>query len=229
MDILIVDDHQMFRESLIEFLRQEEFCTSVRGAASVQDAREAIIARPPEVLVTDLSFPEGSGQDLLQWIQETHPDIPRMCLTMHAELEVLKSVLRLGVRGYVTKNSGYNELVRAIQVMGGNGVFLDQVILEKVMDEFSRPAHTPYTGTRESDATAETGARRSSLDLTSLTEREREVFNLLLDDHKLQDIAEILYVSAKTVENHRSSIYRKLGVKDRFSLHRRAREERLVP
>jgi DNA-binding NarL/FixJ family response regulator len=234
--VLLVDDHQMFRESLMDFLGNEFFCKEVQGASCVAEARELISAAPPEVAVCDLNFPgDESGYDLIEWIGESYPDVGVVCLTMHAELQVLREVTRLQVRGFVTKSSGYNELFRAIRSVAEGGYYLDQVMLEKVMKDLGR---SQGYGRRENDrfADKDTDAGGSSLEmersapaddgddwptsLAELTSREREIFLLLVRGATLQEVADELYVSPKTVENHRSNIYRKLNVHDRLSLLR---------
>jgi DNA-binding NarL/FixJ family response regulator len=132
---------------------------------------------------------------------------------MHAELSVLKEVVAAGARGYVTKSSGYDQLVTGIRVVA-DGYYLDQTMLAKVLRRF---AGDPATGAPKDDDP-----------LTELTEREREIFFRLLDDASPGEIGSILFISAKTVENHRSSIYRKLGVHDRLGLFSFARQHGLV-
>jgi len=140
--VLLVDDHQMFRESLMDFLGNEFFCKEVQGASCVAEARELISAAPPEVAVCDLNFPgDESGYDLIEWIGESYPDVGVVCLTMHAELEVLRQVLATGVRAFVTKSSGYDELVRAIRDAGAKG--FEQMTLGAYFDRAVEHAKPP--------------------------------------------------------------------------------------
>ena len=213
MKVLLVDDHQIFRDSLIDHLKQESFCDSVDGASSTEEARERIGEAHPDVLVTDLSLSGESGMELLRWARQEYPEMPTACLTMHAELNVLREALEHGVSGFVTKSSGYDELVGCIKQVARGGNYLDQVMLRKVFQHFrQRPTST---GTINDV-------------LSELTEREREIFTLLLQDYTLDAIAERLYISPKTVENHRSNIYGKLSVHDRLSLLNFARSNDLV-
>lgn len=213
MKILLVDDHQMFREGVREFLKRESFCTEVVDAESVDAARSLMTASPPDLLVTDISFPESSGKELLQWTADNCPETKCLCMTMHAKIGLLRDVLSMGVLGYVTKSSGYEELVAAIRTVGSGGRYLDQLMLNKVLDHLVNGIAAPRT---EADA------------FSTLSEREREVVLLLLEDQDPSQIGEALYISRKTVENHRSNIYRKLGVHDRLSLLRFAGESRLL-
>jgi two-component system response regulator NreC len=214
MHVLFVDDHQILRDSMIGFFRNESFCRRVEGVSSVTEARDAIAAEAPDVVVTDLSFPAQGGPALIAWCQVHAPRTAILCLTMHAELSVLKEVAAAGARGYVTKSSGYDQLVTGIRVVADGGYYLDQTMLAKVLRRF---AGDPATGAPKDDDP-----------LTELTEREREIFFRLLDDASPGEIGSILFISAKTVENHRSSIYRKLGVHDRLGLFSFARQHGLV-
>lgn len=209
MIILMVDDHQIFRESVIDYLKKESFCSAIAGAASVLDAKRKIAERTPDILISDLSLPDEPGQDLLRWVAQEYPSVRRLVLTMHAELRVLREVLRCGAQGLVTKSSGYDELIEGMRRVAAGEYFLDQVMLEKVFQDLRGGSGGP---------------RAASQPLALLTQREEEVFYALIKDKTLAEVADTLNVSAKTVENHRSNLYRKLGIHDRFSLFSFARD-----
>jgi len=213
MTIIVVDDHRMFRESVVTFLEAEDFCENVLAAASVTDARKLITEHLPQVALVDLSFPGEGGTELVKWARSAAPDMHSIFLTMHEELENLQSAVAAGGRGYVTKNAGYGELRSAMLTVASGGLYLDQVMLRLVFAQLSHPRAERVS---VPDAVAE------------LTEREREVFNLLLEDMSTAGIGSLLFISAKTVENHRSSIYRKLDVHDRLSLFNFARRNGLI-
>ena len=224
--VLLVDDHQMFRESLMDFLSNEAFCKEVVGAATVAEAQELIEADAPELAVCDLNLHgEENGYELIAWMSENYPGIDIVCLTMHSEMQVLREVAKLQVRGFVTKSSGYNELFRAIRSVAEGGYYLDQLLLEKVMKDLGR---IPAQERSEDNSLRSSPAFQASDALSELTPREQEIFLLFTQDATLHDIADELYLSPKTVENHRSNIYRKLNVHDRLSLLSFAREHGLL-
>jgi DNA-binding NarL/FixJ family response regulator len=210
MTILLVDDHQIFREGVCDILTKEEFCTSVSQASGVADARESISQSPPDLVVTDLSLPDEPGQNLIRWVAKEYPDVRTLCMTMHSEVAVMREVFSAGARGFVTKQSGYKELIDGIRRVAAGELYVDQVMLSRIID---------YLG-RGQDLEGDPGGP-----LGELSQREREVFFLLLEDKEVADIAEALFISTKTVENHRTSIYRKLGVRDRLSLFQFARTQ----
>jgi DNA-binding NarL/FixJ family response regulator len=213
MRILLADDHQILRESVAEFLRGESFTDEVLDVGSVAEARAAFTPTAPHVLVTDLAFPVESGKELLRWVREQHPATGCICMTMHAEIALLRDMLSLGARAFITKSSGYDELVSAVESVAAGGNYLDQTMLSKVFAYLQREQ--------------ESGGDHAG-PLGELSQRERDVFYSLLEDRDIPDIASGLFISPKTVENHRSSIYRKLRVNDRLGLFRFARDHHLL-
>lgn len=213
MTILLVDDHKIFREGVADFLSKESFCDSVVQASTVEEARRTVDAGPPDLVVTDLSLPDESGQNLIRWLNEEHPEVRSLCMTMHTEVAVMREVLSAGAKSFVTKESGYKELVEGIRRVASGELYLDQVMLGRVLDYIERGE---ITGP---------GADRA---VSELSQREQEVFFLLLEDKDASQVGEALFISPKTVENHRTSIYRKLGVRDRLSLFQFARSHGLL-
>lgn len=247
MTILIVDDHPIFRQSVATFLEGEEFCDAVLQAGSAEEARERFADTPPDLVLCDLTLPGESGQAFLAWVGQDHPACHRVCLTMHAELEVMRQVLATGVRGFVTKGSGYDELVHAVRGAIDGRYHLDQIMLEQLITEFARSTDTrervplaqQHQQQHQQHQRVDTDAAEpaeSSLpsgfadhpELADLTQREREILAAMLRDQTLAEISAECNISVKTVENHRSGIYRKLGIHDRHSLFRLARRLRLV-
>ncbi|TVR06969.1 MAG: DNA-binding response regulator, partial [Spirochaetaceae bacterium] len=126
LTILLVDDHQVFREGVAELLAKENCCGRMIQTHAPDEARRVIAQELPDVVVTDMSFPEGSGLDLIAWMQEAHPDTPCLCLSMHADADTLREAIAAGARGYVTKSSGYAELVHGVERVAAGGHYLDQ-------------------------------------------------------------------------------------------------------
>lgn len=208
MTILLVDDHQIFREGVCDILTKEDFCTAVLQAAGVAAAKEVISDSPPDLVVTDLSLPDEPGQNLIRWVAGEYPDVRILCMTMHSEVAVMREVFSAGGRGFVTKQSGYKELIDGIRRVAAGELYVDQVMLSRIVDYLSR---------------GEVMERNPESPLAELSQREREVFFLLVEDKEVSAIADALFISSKTVENHRTNIYRKLGVRDRLSLFQFAR------
>lgn len=213
MTIVVIDDHRMFRESIVSFFEAESFCERALPAASVAEGKQLIEQHAPEVALVDMSFPGEGGIALAEWARNEAPGTACVFLTMHEEISNLRTAVAAGARGYVTKNAGYDELRAAVTVVEKGGLYLDQVMLQRVFRSM---------GNGESDR----GGAPSVF--VGLTEREREICNLMLQEMSTAEIGDVLYISTKTVENHRSSIYRKLGVHDRLSLLSFARKHGII-
>ena len=207
MTVLFADEHQIFRESVSGFLEQESFCRQVVQASTVSEAVTKVADEKPDLIVTDLAFPEDTGRTLMGWVREHHAEIPVVCMTMHADVSLLREVFALGARGFVTKSSGYEELLQAVRAVSAGRIYLDQVMLSRMLDYLDR---------------GEAGDGGGALG--ELSGRERDIFFLLIQSHSIDEVAGELFISPKTVENHRSSIYRKLRVGDRLELMRFSRD-----
>lgn len=212
MNIIVVDDHKMFRESVVSFLEAEPFCEQAFAASTVAEARTLITEHTPQVALVDLSFPGEGGLTLVEWATAEVPEMACVFLTMHEEMSNLRAAISAGGRGYVTKNAGYDELRNAVMVAAAGGQFLDQMMMRRVFS---------FLGQEQSRGNVPKPT-------ANLTEREREICNLMLQDMSTAEIGNALFISAKTVENHRSSIYRKLGVHDRLSLFNFARTNEML-
>lgn len=213
MKIIVVDDHKMFRESVLSFIEREPFCDRIDAAGSVEEAQRLIVEHEHDVALVDLSFPGQGGTELAKWAQSAVPGLSCLFVSMHEELSDLRSVITAAGRGYVTKNAGYGELRAAIMTVGDGGLYLDQVILRKLF---------AFLESHE-ERLSETAPA-----LSELTAREREVVEMLLREMTTAQIGDALFISAKTVENHRSNVYRKLNVHDRMSLFRFAQTHGLL-
>lgn len=216
MNILFVDDHTIFREGIASFIEADKGCDTLFTAADIETGRSILEAEEVGLVITDISFPVGCGLELLDYLRGEKPEIPAIVLSMLDDLVTVKNALRRGARGYITKSSGFETLARAIELVSAGGYHFDQQVLAKLV--------TCLTSPRPMDANP--GSDRSPLEL--LSQRQREICLLLARGSRTEEIAEKLYISLKTVENHRSQIYRKLGVKDRLELHRFAEEMNLL-
>ena len=208
MNFLFIDDHQIFREGVIPFIEELAICDKLHTAESVSQAKEALRTQKIDVLILDLNLNNEDGREVIDFSKglETFPRI--MCLTMEDDLNTLFELFSCGILGYVTKNSGLNELIRCIEGIVENRIFVDQAMLKRLVTSASNNVRFP-----------------NSVEI--LTNREYEIFNRLVSEDSVQEIATKLFISERTVENHRTSIYRKLNVKDRFSLMRYAKENKL--
>ena len=219
MNILFIDDHALLRQSVAAQLRTAFPEATIEEGGSLAEARALLEKGRYDMLLTDLVLGEGGseegGLELASIAARLRGGIPVIVLSMHADPGHIEKSIRAGAKGYVTKSSEISILADAIRVVGAGGFYFDQSALSAIV---GRIRSTPVASVSASDFSA----------YGELTEREQEVFLLLAQGGQLAEIAHRLGISPKTVENHRSNIYAKLGLSDRLSAYRYARELGLV-
>jgi DNA-binding NarL/FixJ family response regulator len=198
--IVIVDDHELVRAGIRGGLAQE--FDVVGEAADVAEAVEVITAQTPDVVLLDVHLPGGNGQEVLR---QCHGTSSFLALSVSDASEDVIGVVRLGARGYVTKDITAEALADAIrQVAAGDAVFSPR-LAGFVLDAF----------------TGSSAAADDELD--RLTARERDVMRLIARGYTYREVAEELFLSVKTVETHMSAVLRKLQLSNRRELARWAR------
>lgn len=204
IDILLVDDHKLFRKGLRRILELESGFRIVGEAGNSVDAMSALSDVYPDVILMDINMPEGSGIEATRRIKKRYPEINILVLTIHDDTEYLFEVVRAGAAGYLLKDVEPLRLCEAIRTVAVGGSVVNAGLGDKLMREFARLSEQPA-------ATCEVVMERQQL----LSPRELEVLRLMAQGHTNLRIATELFISEKTVKNHVSSILRKLDVKDR--------------
>jgi DNA-binding NarL/FixJ family response regulator len=170
----------------------------VAEAGTAREAVDKTARHEPDVVVMDIRLKGGSGIEACQEITEKMPDTKVIMLTSYAEDEMLFSAIRAGAAGYVLKQIGGDDLVRAIEAIGRGEALLDPSVTQRVFQEVRKAA-------REEEASA----------FAELTQQEMHVLQLVSEGHTNRQIAEILYLGEGTVRNYVSSILSKLNVRNR--------------
>ena len=203
--ILIADDHGLVAEGLKHVVESqadmEVVALAVDGREAVRQSRDL----QPDVVLMDLSMPELNGADAARAILERDPKCRVIVLSMYAEREYVRRALKAGAAGYVVKRSAAKELVEAIRAVHAGQRYLSPRVADVVIDD--------YAGDAPDDL------------LSRLSQREREVLQLLAEGHTGAQIAERLSLSQKTVETYRARLVEKLGIRDvaglvRFAIQR---------
>jgi len=206
--ILIVDDHTLFREGLKAIIGRNPAYEVVgeagRGDLAVQMARSL----KPDLMLVDISLPDQSGIEMTLQVRKSQPKTTVMMVTMHSKVDYIVNAFKAGATGYVTKDSAPERLLQAIDVVLKGEYFLDSAVSQKLVQRLAGI---------EADSRSLTDAGYDTL-----TAREQEIFALLAEGHSLKDIGERLFISPKTVENHRTHIMSKLGVRSSLELIRYA-------
>ncbi len=197
--VMVVDDHNLFREGLISLIEREKDLTVVGEAESAEDGISRFQELGPDVVVMDIRMQGMSGIDACQALKEMDPAVKVIVLSMYDNYQYVDRALQVGADGYLLKKVVSGELVDAIRkVAGGESVFSPQVMQTIVRSHREGPI-----------------AKRQLFPLLSLTNRESEVLKLASDGLRSKEIASRLCISVKTVDKSLTDIYRKLGVTSR--------------
>ena len=212
--VFIVDDHGLFRAGVRSELGEQ--VNVVGEADDVGPAIAQITACLPDVVLLDVHLPSGGGQAVVSSVKAAHPEVRFLALSASDAPEDVIAVIRAGARGYVTKTISTAELVNAIRRVAAGDTVFSPMLAGFVLDAF---AALP---------TADQDPPSFDPELDQLTPREREVLRLIARGYTYKEIARELYISAKTVEHHVSSVLRKLQLSTRHQLTRWATERRLA-
>jgi two-component system response regulator DevR len=196
--ILIVDDHEVVRMGLRALLERYPNFEVVAEASNGKEALEKVDIHEPDIVVLDIRLPGMSGVEVCQQITTSHPETNVIMLTSYAEDEMLFAAIRAGAAGYVLKQIGGDDLVRAIEAVGRGEALLDPTLTQRVFEQVRKAQ-------REEEASA----------FAELTNQEMQVLRLVSEGKTNREIAEALYLGEGTVRNYVSNILSKLGVSNR--------------
>jgi two-component system, NarL family, nitrate/nitrite response regulator NarL len=206
--LALVDDHRIVIDGLMSLLKGQE---TFQFAFATTDPREVIDKlheQPVDVLLTDIMMPGLNGNLLAKKVRENFPGIKILALSMSGQGDLINEMINdADISGYVLKNIGKQELIRAIEKIAGGGVYFS----EEVIEELKR-----------------TSQRRKQNEDAHLTDREIEIIRLIEKEYNNRQIAEALFISERTVETHRKNIFRKTSTNSVIGLVKYAYEHKLV-
>jgi len=200
--IFVVDDHPMLRGGLRHSIGAEPEWTVCGEAATAADALNSIPHVQPDLVIMDITLPDKSGLELIKDLQALCPQIPVLVFSMHDEMLYAERVIRAGGRGYLMKGSSTDQFIRAMTEVLRGSLFLSERVAGQILNRLGR------------------GNSRSGL--SSLTDRELEVFELIGRGVPIPQIGETLHISPRTVDAHRTNIRLKLGLPDAAAVMREA-------
>jgi len=206
--ILVADDHPIVRQGLRTILEGEPDIEVVGEAADGREAVRKASMLAPDIVIMDISMPKMNGLDATARIVKDNPAIRVVALTMHSSEEYVYSLLKAGAKGYLLKESVSSDLVEAIHAVEGGGTYLHPSISTKVVEVYLKGPQA--------------NARSGRVDV--LTLREREILQLIAEGHTNKEIAVMLVLSVKTIENHRTRLMDKLEIHNVAGLTRYAIE-----
>jgi two-component system response regulator NreC len=210
--VVLADDHTIVRKGLRSLLDAEVDMDVIGEAGDGKEAIELVGQLKPHIVVMDIGMPVLNGLEATRRIIKKHPDTKVLILTMHTNEEYVFEILQAGASGYIIKKAAPTELVAAIRAVKQGESFLSPSISKKVIEEYLQRAGEEK--------------REDAFDL--LTDREREVLQLIAEGLSTREIAEKLFISTKTVETHRMHVMEKLDLHGTADLTRYAIRKGIV-
>ncbi|MGD8521043.1 MAG: response regulator transcription factor [Desulfobacterales bacterium] len=206
--ILIVDDHGLFRDGLRAIIERDATFEVVGEAGNGGDALKIVQEVKPDVALIDISLPDQSGIELTRDVLKFSPKTRIIIVSMHSKIDYIVGSFRAGATGYVVKESASENLIQGIKTVLIGDFFMDTSVSQKVVKKLA-------------------GLQKKEIKVTddaydTLTPREQEVMALVAEGRSTNEIGEMLFISPKTVENHRSSIMRKLDLHNTIDIARYA-------
>jgi DNA-binding NarL/FixJ family response regulator len=209
--IIIADDHQIVRQGLRVLIEKEPDMEVVGEAEDGQTTVSLTKKLHPHVVLMDIKMPDLNGIEATRQILSELPDVKIIALSMYPDQRFVMNMLKSGARGYLLKDSAFEELAQAIRLVMANKTYLCPLVTEVVVKDL-------VTLNPSSSQTA----------LVVLTTREREVLRLLAEGKRTSQIAQLLDISVKTVDTHRQQIIHKLGIRSLAELTKYAIREGLT-
>ena len=206
--LMITDDHELVRAGLVQFLGASPGIDVVAEASDGAELLEKLRTTPIDLLLLDMSMPGISGEDLIARIKSIYPDMHILVLSMHNESQIVLRAMKAGASGYICKDCSPQTLLEAIRKVVTTGKYLDPEMAERL-------AYT--VASNEQDPVAH-----------GLSDRELQVFRLIVEGKSIGEIARQLFISDKTASTHKCNIHGKLGLKSVAELVRYAIDHKLL-
>ncbi len=201
INILLVDDHQMVIDGIKSMLASNSEYVIVDEANNGQDAFDLIANNPDryQLLITDISMPLLSGTELCKMVKQQYDHIQVLILSMYNNIQAVKEAINAEADGYILKNAGKKDLLTAIYRITNNGTYFSDDIVPLIYKQYHKQKHNDEQ-------------------LALLTEREKEILALIVKELTSEEIGEKLFISKKTVDNHRQHILEKTNCKSTVGL-----------
>lgn len=211
--VLIADDHSMFADGIASILMEQK---DLEVVGTCQDGLSVIPfleKNEVDIILLDVNLPGKDGIQVCKEVVKKHPTVKVLAISMFNQESYVSEILKNGAKGYILKNTGREELLLAISSIQNEQTFFSKDVTETIMRGLMN------------ERKAASGKHRM---IPKITRREKEVLKLIMQEHTTQEIANLLFISLKTVESHRSSLLAKLNVRNTAGLVRIAIENKLV-
>ena len=195
--IVLADDHVLLRQGLRRILEGNADLEVIGEASDGLDLLNLLKQLTPHMVILDISMPKLRGLEAIHEIKMIHPDVNVLILTMHKDKEYLYLALSAGAKGYLLKEDADKELFSAIEKIRQGKTYISPYFSERLIDDLVQPGR---------------GDSKPSFEIDPLTTREREVLKLIAEGNSSKEIADLLSISVRTVDNHRANIMEKLNL-----------------
>lgn len=209
--ILLVDDHKILRDGICSIVKGSPDMEVIGEAADGKAALRLVKELSPDVVIMDISMPELNGIEATRRILADHPKIKVIALSMHHDKQFVSEIFKAGASGYLLKDCAFDELEHAVRIVMDGKTYINPQIASLVIESF---VNQPQTNSQKA--------------FSLLTDREREVLQLIAEGHSTKEIASSLNVSAKTIESHRRQVMGKLNIRNVAELTKYAIREGLT-
>ena len=208
--IILVDDHQMFRDGVKSVLCDEENIDVIGEVGNGNDLFDLLKTKTPDLIITDISMPDISGIEVAKHVSENYPDIKILILSMHSNEEFISKALNVGANGYLPKDTNMTELLEAINTIYKGENYFNKEISNTILKSLINKS------------------KEESSSNKTLTKREKEIIKLVVEGLTNKEIADKLCISIRTVDSHKNNIMQKLNLKSSVELVKYAIKNKLA-
>jgi two-component system, NarL family, nitrate/nitrite response regulator NarL len=215
--IVLADDHELVRDGIKSLLENEEDFKVVAEASDGREALKIIAKEQPDLLIVDIRMPVMNGIEVVKNLTKDFPKVKKLVLSMHDSEEYVVESIESGADGYLLKGSNKAEFLKALHAIAAGGKYFSGDISKIIIDNFvkgkSKSSQKPLNTPEE---------------ISILTNREKQILELILDGKGNNEIAEVLEISRRTAEVHRFNLMKKLNVKNLIELTQKSKELNLI-
>jgi len=212
--LMLVDDHDVVRTGLRSFLNTKPGFEVVAEASNGRETLEKLKEVQPDIVLMDITMPDMDGMETTRKLKKLYPDCQVLVLTVHADKQYFMKMMAVGASGYITKQAAADELVAAIQAVASGNIYLQPALARWLLEDYQRLAKNVASSSLDD----EEEKNKDAVDLDTLSQRERQVLELVGEGLNNHDIGKKLALSPKTIARHRERIMKKLNMHSRTEM-----------